>query len=121
MAASDFSVSLKKVGDAAVVYPQGYLNNVAGESLVQECVTCIEGGTRKIVLNFKRTDLINSIGISMLLSIIEKLLNTGGQLCFTNMNPMLKETFEMLGLSKYISIFDDENDALTYLHMAERS
>jgi anti-anti-sigma factor len=115
MTPESFRVSSKKIGDTAVIYPQGYLNNVTGESLVQECASYIEQGTKKIVISFSRTELINSIGISMLLSIIEKLLNTGGHLCFTDMSKMLKDTFEMLGLTRYITAFDNETDALNYL------
>lgn len=110
-----FRVSSKEIGDAAVIYPQGYLNNVTGESLVQECAAYIGKGTKKIVISFSNTELINSIGISMLLSIIEKLVNTGGKLCFSDMSKTLKDTFEMLGLTKYIRTFDREADALHYL------
>lgn len=115
MTPTSFRVSSKRVGDAAVIYPKGYLNNVAGESLVQECISFIEQGTKKIIISFGKTELINSIGISMLLSIIEKLLNTGGKLCFSDMSKTLKDTFEMLGLTKYIMTFDNETDALRYL------
>ncbi len=115
MTPKNFRVSSKEIGDTAVIYPQGYLNNVTGESLVQECTEHIEKGTKKIVISFSKTELINSIGISMLLSIIEKLLNTGGELCFTDMSKMLKDTFEMLGLTQYITSFDTEAEALNYL------
>ncbi|HSW62678.1 MAG TPA: STAS domain-containing protein [Dissulfurispiraceae bacterium] len=116
MTPGSFRVSSKIVGDIAVIYPQGYLNNVAGECLVQECASYIEKGTKKIVISFSKTELVNSIGISMLLSVIEKLLNTGGELCFTDMSMMLKDTFEMLGLIKYITTFDTETEALNYLN-----
>jgi anti-anti-sigma factor len=115
MTPTNFRVSSKVTGDTAVIYPHGYLNNVTGESLVQECTSYIEKGTKKIIISFSNTALINSIGISMLLSIIEKLLNTGGKLCFSDMSKTLKDTFEMLGLTKYINAFDTEADALHYL------
>lgn len=115
MTPTSFRVTSKLIGEIAVIYPQGYLNNVTGESLVHECTLYIEKGTKLIIISFSKTELINSIGISMLLSIIEKLLDTGGTLCFTDMSKTLKDTFEMLGLTKYISAFGSEIDALNYL------
>lgn len=110
-----FKVTSKHINDVAILYPQGYLNNVAGEDLVKECNACLKNSIRKVVLNFRETDFINSIGISMLLSIIEKLKEAGGTLCFTDMGKAYSETFEMLGLTKFILVFPDENTAVKYL------
>lgn len=113
---SSFKVTSKRISDVAVLCPQGYLNNVAGEHLVQECNACLDNKIRKVVLNFSETDFINSIGISMLLSVIEKLKEAGGTLCFTNLSKAYNDTFEMLGLTKFIQVFPDENAAVRYLN-----
>ncbi|MGO9014596.1 MAG: STAS domain-containing protein [Dissulfurispiraceae bacterium] len=110
-----FKVTSTRISDVAVLYPQGYLNNIAGENLVKECTACLESDVRKVVLNFRETDYINTIGISMLLGIIEKLREAGGTLCFTEMSKTYSETFEMLGLTKFILVFPDENAAIKYL------
>jgi len=110
----DFAVTSKTVGDTAVIYPHGYLNNIAGESLVKECNSYIEKGITKMVLNFGGLEFINSIGISLLLSVIERLNGSGGTLCFTDISSY-HETFEMLGLTKYMLIFRNEEDALAHL------
>src|SRR5208337_5236745 len=112
---SSFKVTSKRISDMAILYPQGYLNNIAGENLVQECNACLESEIRKVVLNFRETDFINSIGISMLLSIIEKLQEAGGTLCFTDLSKTYSDTFEMLGLTKFIRVFPDENTAVRFL------
>jgi anti-anti-sigma factor len=110
-----FSVASRLVGDAAVIYPKGYLNNLSGESLVKECGIYIGKGITKIVVNFSETDLINSIGISLLLQIIEDLKNIKGTICCTNMSKFLRDNFEMLGLIQYMVVFPVESDALQYL------
>ncbi len=110
-----FKVTSKRVSDVAILYPQGYLNNIAGENLMEECTACLESDIRKVVLNFSETDFINSIGISMLLSIINRLKEAGGTLCFTDMSKTYRDTFEMLGLTKFILVFPDENAAVKYL------
>lgn len=115
MNSPNFNVVSKIMGDVAVLYPQGYLNNIAGESLVHACNSFTEKGIHKIVLNFSGTELINSIGISLLLNIVEGLKDCGGTLCFTNMSNGHQDIFEMLGLTKYIRVFGSENDALSSL------
>ena len=55
MKSVQFSVASKLVGDAAVIYPKGYLNNLSGESLVNECGIYIQRGITKIVVNFSET------------------------------------------------------------------
>ncbi len=109
-----FKVASKLIGDAAVIYPKGYLNNLSGESLVRECGQYINKGITKIVVNFGETDLINSIGISLVLQIVEDMRKIKGTICCTNMSKFLKDTFEMLGLLKYMQVFSTESDALRY-------
>jgi stage II sporulation protein AA (anti-sigma F factor antagonist) len=115
MKSVQFNVTSRLDGDVAVIYPKGYLNNLSGESLVIECGIYIGKGITKIVVNFSETDLINSIGISMLLQIIEDLRNIKGTICCTNMSKFLRDTFEMLGLIKHMLVFPVESDALKYL------
>lgn len=115
MKSDQFSVASRLDGDAAVIYPKGYLNNLSGESLVRECGVYIGRGITKIVVNFSETDLINSIGISLLLQIMEDLKNIKGTICCTNMSKFLRDTFEMLGLIQHMQVFPVESDALKYL------
>jgi anti-anti-sigma factor len=115
MKSVQFSVASRLEGDAAIIYPKGYLNNLSGESLVIECGIYIGKGISNIVVNFSETDLINSIGISMLLQIIEDLKNIKGTICCTNMSKFLRDTFEMLGLMQHLLVFPVESDALKYL------
>jgi anti-anti-sigma factor len=110
-----FQVTSRLVKDVAVVYPRGYLNNLSGEGLVNECGRHARAGVKKVVVNFRETDLINSIGISFLLNVMEELRNAGGMLCFTEMKKVHLDTFEMLGLTKYFLFFPDEDAALKAL------
>jgi len=119
MKSDQFSVVSRLDGDAAIIYPKGYLNNLSGESLVIECGIYIGKGITKIVVNFGETNLINSIGISLLLQIIEDLRNIKGTICCTNMSKFLKDTFEMLGLMQHMLVFPLESDALKYLQSGE--
>jgi anti-anti-sigma factor len=110
-----FRVESKLIGQAAVIYPRGYLNNLSGEVLVKECNVYVKQGIKNFLLNFQETDFINSIGISLILSVMEDLKKIDGRLCFSNMNQLHTDTFEMLGLSKFMHAFAAETEALQYL------
>jgi anti-anti-sigma factor len=110
-----FKVDSKLVGTAAVIYPRGYLNNLSGESLVTECNMYIQQGIKNIIVNFQETDFINSIGISLILSVIEDLKKIDGRVCFSNMSKLHQDTFEMLGLLKFMHSFSGEIEALQFL------
>jgi len=110
-----FSVASRLVGDAAVIYPKGYLNNLSGDTLAQKSHIYIGRGITQNAATFSETDLINSIGISLLLQIIEDLKNIKGTICCTNMSKFLRDTFKMLGLIQYMVVFPVESDALKYL------
>ncbi len=110
-----FMVMTETFGKIAVVRPHGYLNNIVGERLERECNECINKGMKALVLDFGKVEFINSIGISILLSIMEKLGKSNGALCFSSLSSAHKDTFDTLGLTKYARIFKSENEALKFL------
>jgi anti-sigma B factor antagonist len=112
---SGFMVLTEKFDDMAVIRPEGYLNNIVGEKLEKECAACLEMGLKAIVLDFKKIEFINSIGISILLSVIEKLDKSASRLCFSSLSIAHKETFDMLGLTSHVETFKDEAEALERL------
>ncbi len=117
---TNFSLRCRVIDDAAVVSPEGYLNSLAGESLVSECNSYVGKGITRIVINFGRIEFINSIGISLLLSLIDKLKNCKGTLCFSDVRTHHRETFEMLGLAPHMLFFPREEDALAFLNGAKQ-
>ena|SRR5713101_4949957 len=101
--------------DAAVIYPGPYLNQLRGESIENQCEEFLASGVRRIVINFEETELINSIGISILLSVIESVNRAQGALMLSNLNASNRELFEMLGLLSHVEMADTEEAALLKL------
>ncbi len=112
---TNFKVVAQVIDDIAVLAPQGYLNNIIGEELNRECLNTLKGGRKQIVLNFDQLEVINSIGISILLGILNDAKEAGGQICFSNMPKLFTETFDMLGLSEHMLVFPTEEEAIRHL------
>ena len=113
MTAAD--VKARVVDGAAVLYPGAYLNKLKGEVLESRCQELLVKGVRRLVINFEETELINSIGISILLGVIETVNSANGILLLSNLNESNRELFEMLGLMSHIQIEDSEQMALAKL------
>ena len=67
------------------------------------------------MINFEETELINSIGISILLGVIESVNYSQGSLVLSNLNASNRELFEMLGLMSHVEMLDTEESALAKL------
>ncbi len=98
--------------DLAVIYTEGYINNQGGEEIAREAFKLIDDGEKTLLLNLSGTKIVNSIGISILIEIIEKMLDIEGRLAFCSLTPTIEKTFHIMGLTQYASIFPDEESAV---------
>ena len=103
------------VGTTAVVYASDYLNKLTGEKIERECRRQLDCGCRALVIDFSDTRLVNSIGISILLGIIDVAEKSGARIAFSDVNNQTVELFEMLGLTRHVVLAKDEREALLAL------
>ena len=103
------------VGTTAVVYASDYLNKLTGEKIERECRRQLDSGCRALVIDFADTQLVNSIGISILLGIIDIAEKNGAQVVFSDVNNQTVELFNMLGLTRHVALAKDEREALSHL------
>ncbi len=92
----------------AVIYTDGYINNQGGEEIARVAYELIEEGYKSLLLNLAKTKIVNSIGISILIEIIEKMIEIEGKLSFCDLTPTIDKTFHIMGLAQYTSIYPDE-------------
>lgn len=103
------------VGTTAVVYAGDYLNKLTGERIERECKKQLESGARALVIDFSDTELVNSIGISILLGIIHIAEQSGAKVVFSDVNGETIQLFEMLGLTRHVVLAKNEQEALSSL------
>ncbi|NIO15727.1 MAG: STAS domain-containing protein [Deltaproteobacteria bacterium] len=99
-------------GDVTVLYVNGYLNSLVGETLEDSVNGSVSNGRLKLVINFGKTKMINSVGISIVIGIVEAIAEKGGILAFTNLSRINRELFDITGVSDLVKIFKTEEDAL---------
>lgn len=89
---------------SSVVFAGDYLNKLTGEKIERECRTRLEDGCRELIVNFSNTEIVNSIGVSILLGIIDSAANFGANVVFAGMNENTAELFEMLGVTRHVAV-----------------
>jgi len=111
----ELRVSVDRRDAAAIMYTKGYINNVGGEEIASRAYELMDGGVRTLLLNLRETKIVNSIGISILIEIIEKMIERGGKIAFCCLTPVIHKTFQIMGLANYATIFTDEDAAVKEL------
>jgi anti-anti-sigma factor len=106
-------VQARCVGDTAIIYASDYLNKLSGERIERECKLQLESGCRSLVINFRDTEVVNSIGVSILMGVIDASERNEARLIFSDVNSHTAKLFEMLGLTRHVSLAKDEGEALS--------
>ena len=73
---------MRTEGETATVFAGDYLNKLSGEAVERECRRQIEAGCKTIVVNFAETEIVNSIGVSILLGVIDAAADAGANIVF---------------------------------------
>jgi anti-anti-sigma regulatory factor len=108
-------VRSERSGDIAVIYASDYLNKLSGERIERECRAALGAGCRALVVDFKNTGLVNSIGVSIMLGVIDAAERAHAPLVFSNVNDHAAQLFEILGLTMHAALAKDENAAFQLL------
>ncbi len=109
------NVTVDRREGLAVIYTEGYINNQGGEEIAKIAYKLLEEGYKILLLNLAGTKIVNSIGISILIEIIEKMIEIEGRLGFCCLTPTIEKTFHIMGLAQYAPIYPDETTAVAQI------
>jgi len=107
---TEFNLISELQDKTLIIKTEGYINNAGGEQIVQELEK--HANVNKLILNLEKSKVVNSIGISHLIEVIEKLNQVNGKLIFTNLDPTIEKTFSIMGLFQFAEKADSIDSAL---------
>ena len=107
---TEFNLISELQDKTLIIKTEGYINNAGGEKIVRELEK--HTGVNKLILNLEKSKVVNSIGISHLIEVIEKLNQVNGKLVFTNLDPTIEKTFTIMGLFQFADKADSIESAL---------
>jgi len=105
-------ISVERRGDVAIFWTDGYINNQGGEEIARQAYAQMDAGARALVLDLEKTRIVNSIGISILIEVLEKVMDRKGALAFCHLTPTIDKTFRIMGLAQYAAIYPTLDEAL---------
>ena len=65
--------NVELIGDVVVIATEGYLNKDLGDEIQNAAKDHIANGINKVLINLERSNIVNSIGASILIELIEEL------------------------------------------------
>ncbi len=93
--------------NVGLIAATGYINNEGGQAIADAATELMDQGAKTLLIDLDGTRIINSIGVSILLEILEKLMDEKGKLAFCNLTPTIAKTFEIMGLVQYAAVYPD--------------
>jgi anti-anti-sigma factor len=109
---NEFALQTETVGNTLVIKTDGYINNQAGEKISQIFSNNANTNIKNVIFDLEKSKVINSIGISYLLEVIELLSGRNGKIIFLNLDPSIEKTFKIMGLFQFAETADSINSAL---------
>lgn len=110
-----FSLTSEVRENRLIITTNGYVNNVGGAAIAEEFQRHFSGGVRHVIIDLALSRVVNSVGMSFLIEIIEKLTDAGGRLVFTNLDPSVDKMLGIMGLYDFAGKEATTEDALRAL------
>lgn len=98
--------------DHLVITVEGRLDTTQSDSFEKQVGETLQDDHKKVVLDCKGLNYISSSGLRVFLILQKKMAAEGGALKICNLQPSIKEIFDMSGFSMIFSIYDDLDAAL---------
>lgn len=108
-------VSVRQEGRVGILETNGYINNLGAEKIAEVCDELMQKDVKHFLFNLAASRIINSIGISILIEVIEKVRETDGAVGFCNVTPTIAKTFRIMGLLKYSTVYESPEEGLESL------
>ncbi len=110
-----FNLTSEVRNNCLVITTSGYVNNVGGEAIATEFSKHFENGTKQVIINLEQSKVVNSIGMSFLIDIIDQLNDVGGKVVFTNLDPAVDKMLAIMGLFQFAGKEKSVDEALKIL------
>ena len=105
-------ISVKAANEVKVLAFEGSLDTQTSPDAQTQLTELIDGGDKKILVNFEKLHYISSAGLRILLAAAKQLKAADGELRICDLNEVVKEVFDISGFSTIFKIFENETQAL---------
>ena len=105
-------ISVKTANEVKVLAFEGSLDTLTSPDAQTQLTQLIEGGDKKILVNFENLQYISSTGLRVLLAAAKQLRTADGELRICSLNEVVKEVFDISGFTTIFKVFGSDAEAL---------
>lgn len=105
-------IKKEKVGDFSILNIHGRIDTVHSTELEVVVNKLFDSGEKNIIFNCNEMNYISSSGLRVFLVAQKKIIPIQGKLYLCNMQPAIREIFQISGFSNLFKIFDTQEEAL---------
>ena len=113
MTTSELQATVRERDGVAVIDLAGDLNSSAEAALNEAYAQAMGGGAASVVLNFERTEYINSTGIALIVAVLAQARANRVEVKAFGLSDHYREIFEITRLADFMTITDDEDRAVS--------
>jgi len=106
------NVLISSAGDHTVVSVEGRIDTTNANEFEKQMMEVIDGGSSRIILNCAGLNYISSSGLRVFLIVQKKMSAIKGQFRLSNLQPGIREIFDISGFSSIFSVYPDQETAI---------
>ncbi|MCY4403457.1 MAG: STAS domain-containing protein [Candidatus Poribacteria bacterium] len=111
MSGTEF-MTLRENADIKIIDVKTDLSSYAATDLRKVLENLLTEKVSKVVVNFSEVSHINSTAVGTLVGIAKRLRQSGGDLKLCNLASTLTRTFNLIGASSVVEIYESEKSAI---------
>lgn len=93
-----------------IFHPSGILNAISGNQLRRDIADIVTKETNIILIDLQNIDFIDSSGLGALVSTMQIVKSSGGQLFICSVNEQVKMLFELTKMERIFKIFQNQDE-----------
>ena len=98
-------LNVEEANGLVIISTQGYLNKDLGEEIQKITIEYVDKGSTSFLLNLSQSNIVNSIGASIIIEVIESLQEVDGDLAFCELAPIIEKNIQYYGTYKILQNF----------------
>jgi anti-anti-sigma factor len=106
------NVLISSAGDYTVISVEGRIDTTNANEFEKQMLDVIDGGSSRIILNCAGLNYISSSGLRVFLIVQKKMSAIKVQFRLSNLQPGIKEIFDISGFSSIFSVYPDQDAAV---------
>ena len=104
-------IALREEPSLVIIDIAGEVTTFAEDAIMGAYREATQRGADRILVNFAQVDYINSAGVAVMIGLLAEARQRDQHIMVSGLTPHYTKVFDMMGLARYIRIFDNEEDA----------